>query len=274
VPPLSAWQRLFAERVSARPLALCRMGLGLASLLRAYPGHAMLRAVLDGSVVRAKELVWLPDPPLEWAWALTATWMLASVTFAAGFFTRTSGAVLTGALFYRLLLDRNLYASNLYLMAVLALLLTVADAGAWASLDNRVWRRPERDAARWSTVLVRIQICLVYLFSGLSKLNARFLAGEAFQHTRLAGLAPEILVVLAVATVALELILPWALWVTRLRRWAVSSAVLFHLAIVVCMERLFMVTMIGFGTMMVMTFSLYWEDGGPLGRARGPVRPI
>ena len=272
MPALSPWQRLFTQRVSARPLALCRVGVGLSSLVRAYAGHSMLHAVLDGTVVRAKDFAWLPEPPLEWAWALTATWMVASVTFAAGFFTRASGAVLAASLVYRFLLDRNLYANHLYLMAVLALLLSVADSGAWASLDNRWWHRTERAVARWSTVLIRIQISLVYLFSGLSKLNAPFLAGEAFRETRLAGMAPELLAMLAAATVALELILPWALWVTRLRPLAVASAIVFHLVIVVCMARVYMVAMIAFGVMMLLPLSLYWEDGGPLGGRLGAPR--
>ncbi len=267
MPALSAVEQFFTQRVSGRPLALCRVGLGIASLLRAYPNHAMLVDVLSGRVVRAKEWPWIPDWPLEWAWLLTAAWMLASLTFAAGLFTRLSGSVLAASIFYRFLLDRNLFANHLYLMAVLAFLLTVADSGAWASLDN-VWRKKrERDVTRWSTALIRVQISLVYFFSALAKMNGNFLDGTAFrQATRLAGLPTDVLVALAWGTVLMELMWTWALWVDRWRPSAVATATAFHVAIALSMKPPYAVTMVSFGMMMVMTFALYWEDGGPLAR--------
>jgi hypothetical protein len=57
--------------------------------------------------------------------------------------------------------------------------LMLAPAGTAWSLDNVIWRRPRRLIPAWPVRLVQIQLCLLYLAAGVTKLNEDWLRGEA-----------------------------------------------------------------------------------------------
>jgi predicted DCC family thiol-disulfide oxidoreductase YuxK len=259
VPALTAF---FEAETGARPIAVCRVAVGLASLARAGVQYRFLRALLGGEVIRAKHFEWMPDLPAGLVGPLVAAWMLLSLLFAAGLCTRSAGSLLVALLAYQLALDGNLYANNLYLLMLLVLLLTVADSGRSLSLDRRFFRADAAVVARWSTLLPRLQVSLVYFFSALVKLNPTFLAGHPIrQMMRMpAGLADTwVLVGAAIGTVIMEFFLSAALWIPKLRRAAFAGGLALHACIIAGMPRSMTTTMITFAVTTLAPFVLFLE---------------
>lgn len=253
----------FHAETSARPIGVARAAIGIAALIRAALQYEILRALLSGDVIRAKQFNWFPDLRFDLLWPFMAIWMLASVSFALGFRSRVSGSVLFLCLAYQLAWDENLQANNFYLMTLIVFLLTVADSGCSFSLDRRLFRRGPQVVVRWSTLLPRLQISIVYFYSALLKLNPSFLAGRSItKSTRM----PELLhhtwlpSGVAAATVGVEFFLAVALWLPALRRGAFALGFLLHLGIFLGMDGQHTVAMFTFGVTMCAPYLLFLED--------------
>ena len=256
-------EKFFQTQTSARPLGVARAAVGVAALIRAAIQYEILRSLIVGDAIRAPRFSWLPYVTLDFLWLFMGLWVLASISFALGFRTRLSGSVLLACLAYQLALDENLYANNFYLMALIVLLLTVADSGCSFSLDRRLFRKDPEQVSRWSTLLPRLQISIVYFYSAVVKLNPAFLAGRAIvRSTRLSGmlqgtLAPQ---GIAAITIGVEFFLALALWVPPLRRAAFALGFLLHAAIFVGMNSTYTVAMFTFGLTMLAPYLLFLEQ--------------
>jgi len=94
-----------------------------------------------------------------------------------GFWTRLSTLLFGVGYTYVFLLDKTQYNNHYYLISLLCLLLFVVRANRWASIDR--WRSGKPEVVPfWNLFLLRAQVFLVYLFAGIAKLNADWLAGE------------------------------------------------------------------------------------------------
>ena len=93
-----------------------------------------------------------------------------------GLRTRLCGTILTLSMAYTLFFDQQLYSNHLYLATLVVLLLTIADSAARWSLDAR--RLGRRDLIlEWPTLLLKIQISIVYFYAALLKINPQYLSG-------------------------------------------------------------------------------------------------
>jgi predicted DCC family thiol-disulfide oxidoreductase YuxK len=256
-------EQFFRASTSARPLGVARAAVGIAAFVRALIQYKVLRLLLSGQVIRVKPVAWLPDLAPEYVSAFIGIWLILCVAFALGFRTRISGSLLCVCLAYQLAMDANLDASNLYFMVLTVLLLTVGDSGCSFSIDRLLFRNDPQEVARWSTLLPRLQVSIIYSYSVLLKLNPRFLNGDAIViATRLPGPLHSTWLPTgaAVATVCLEFFLAWALWVPALRRAAFTLGFLFHLVIFFSMDGGHTTAMFTFGLNMLAPYLLFLEQ--------------
>lgn len=236
----AALQRLVRREMESRPVGIVRAAVGAAAILKLAYAVPLLTALSQPQAFRIPRLSGLPMPSPEAMLGLLGLWLAAAAAFSLGWRTRLSGAVLTTVLGVVLLLDRQLYASHLYLLFLLCLLLTVADSGAAFSLDaRRTGGRPWIPA--WPAVLMQLELTIVYAFSAVAKLNPAYLSGamlvDVLSEPGLLGVpaawvTPGRLAPLAWASILLELVLACGLWLPRWRRPVAAAGIAFHVLIV------------------------------------------
>ncbi|CAM9123863.1 unnamed protein product [Discosporangium mesarthrocarpum] len=132
-------------------------------------------------------------------WLLCATGAALSVGF------RSNGVAMAASLtqFYILLLDKALYTDEAYLFALTALVLSMTDCGLALGINSEVerarlgWgggrvvvedsksRQPPDTVPHWHTVLLKFQMCIVYIHRGLAKASIMdwLLGGQPLLHT-------------------------------------------------------------------------------------------
>jgi len=223
----------------ARPLALARIGTTFAILLEARASADSLFRLAKPGIIRAPYVDWAPEVTEPLAWVLIGLWVISGLALMVGWWTRVAGAVLTATLASVLLLDQQLYSNHLYLMVLVAGLLTVADSGAAISLDAR--RQGERETInRWPVWLLRLQVSIVYGFAALSKINLTFLSGSVVaSYLRREGplavpdawRSVEPMMVLAVLAILLEAFVAVSLWSPRWRAAGLVAALALHVGI-------------------------------------------
>jgi predicted DCC family thiol-disulfide oxidoreductase YuxK len=171
----------------------------------------------------------------------TAAWLVLAALFGAGLFTTVAGIGLTLTLGAVLFSDQQLYSNHLYLLVLVVGLLTVARSGSALSIDA-LRGRGAASIPSWPLVLLRVQISIVYLFAGLSKLNATFLSGTVVAVTlrREGPLAVpaewrtfEPMAAFSLLAILTELFLAAALWLPRWRRAAFVVGLGLHVGIAV-----------------------------------------
>jgi hypothetical protein len=264
--------RIVSATADPRPLAIVRIVVGIAAIIRAAEGTRILRLILAGGVYRTPYVEWLPVPGPEWVTPLGVVWAAAAICFTVGLATTASGVLLVAIVGYVLALDQQTYSNHLYLLLTLVALLTLADSGAALSLDARR-RGTRRLVAAWPATLLKVQASAVYGFAAISKLNLVYLSGAVLAHDLRFGLlavplewrtfAPMSL--LSVAAILLELFVAVGLWSDRLRRGAMAAGLGFHLtAIAMVIEP---VQLIVFTLEMVPLYLLFrrstWPDAEP-----------
>ncbi|HEY9886789.1 MAG TPA: HTTM domain-containing protein, partial [Candidatus Obscuribacterales bacterium] len=141
---------------------------------------------------------------------------------------------------YSFLLEQARYLNHFYLICLLSFLLIFLPAHRAFSVD--AWRRPAvaaQVAPAWTLALLRAQLCIVYFYAGIAKLNADWFAGEPLRSWLAARtdfpligalFTQEWMVYgLSYGGLLLDLgVAPLLLW--RRTRWlAYISAVIFHL---------------------------------------------
>ncbi|NUQ73192.1 MAG: HTTM domain-containing protein [Polyangiaceae bacterium] len=102
-----------------------------------------------------------------------------SILIAIGLFYRAAAALFCAAFTYVFLLDKSNYLNHLYLVCLVSFLMILVPANRVASVDRRLFfpTAPET-VPRWSRLLLKAQIALVYFYGGIAKLNADWLRGE------------------------------------------------------------------------------------------------
>lgn len=223
----------------SRPVAVARIGVAIAVLLEAPNSADTLQRLAEPRYITTPYAGWAPMVSAPLAWLLIGAWVASAVAFGLGWRTRAVGTVLTLTLASVLLLDQQLYSNHLYMMVLVAGLLTVADAGAALSLDARRRGTRERVAA-WPQRLLRLQVSIVYAFAALSKINLTFLSGSVVaSYLRREGplaipdswRTVEPMLVLAVLAICLEAFVALGLWLPRWRPAALLAGLALHIGI-------------------------------------------
>ncbi len=256
--PLTArLDRLLAGRVGSRPVGILRVAIGAAALLKALNLWGPVARTTQPAFLDLPHFGWVPHPPAGLVPLLMGLWILAALAFTVGFRTRAAGSLLTAILVYVLLLDQQLYSNHLYLLAILVFLLTLADAGACASVDA-IGRGTRERVPGWPVLLLKLQISIVYGYAVIAKLNASFVSGSVLAtHLRPDGPltvpAPLVTfpVMYALSLVALftEGFLAVALWLPRARRSAFAVGLALHLGMVVMLSPPFELTIFALETL-------------------------
>ncbi len=101
----------------------------------------------------------------------------AALLLAIGYYYRAASALFFVLYTYTFLLDKAQYNNHYYLICLLALLFVMTDANRAFSIDAVRRRLPSRVPA-WQVYIFRLQICIVFFYAGLAKINSDWLAGE------------------------------------------------------------------------------------------------
>jgi uncharacterized membrane protein YphA (DoxX/SURF4 family) len=260
---------ILEHEIDPRPLALARILVGLAIIVKflsAAPefGHFHGR----GNYVAIPYPVQVPVVEGSTAILLVILlWGFGVIFFTLGLWTRPAGVVLTVSMLYALLSDQQMYGNHFYLLITLTALLTFANSGARFSLD--AWNSNGADSPAtvpaWPVPLLKLQLTSVYLFAGLSKINADFFAGHAFAtHWRVDVLEQwtgiSSLEAVATMTVVVEIFLALGFWLPRVRWVALACGVGFHAVIVATLGQAINLNLIVFGLAMFALYVPFFSD--------------
>ncbi len=219
----------------ARPVAVVRIMLGFAAIIAALETYKVLVLAFRSSIVALPFWTWFPRLSPMSALLLTLLWINAAILFAVGWRVRYSGILLTLVMATALLSDQRAYSNHLYLLTLLIALLTLADSGAMWSVD--AWRSGSRATVPgWPILLIKLQVSIVYLFAGLTKIHPAWLSGAVLaaylpETTRdLLPLAWQSVIIQSLAwlSIGVELFLAVALWLPRLRWLALVVGIGLH----------------------------------------------
>jgi hypothetical protein len=180
---------------------------------------------------------------------LVAVRLLCAVLILVGSFPRTALFLSALAGFYTLLCDRIGYHHNRYALDCYAFLLAFAPCGRALALVGHSSTPASRTGLLWAARLAQLQVSIVYLASGGSKLadpdwrNGLVLADrfarygyQAVERGVPAWIVtafsqPGVTSALAKVAIATELFLIVGLWMKRTRVFALWWGVMFHLTI-------------------------------------------
>lgn len=264
------FRALVTATADPRPVALARIGVGAAVLLKALIVAPVLLRIGDPTRLRLPFAEWLPVLPGSAVLPLLGAWAAAGAAFLVGWHTRLAGSALSVILLVTLLGDQQLYSNHLYLLFTLVLLLTIARSGAACSLDAGRSAVPAA-IPRWPVTLLKVQLTLVYGFAALAKLDLPYLSGAVLNaHMGRGALLPipealrivEVMAPLAWLSILVEGFLALAFWSPRWRKAACVAGVLFHLSVILLIAPAS--ELIVFAVVMFSLYLLHFEDGwGP-----------
>jgi predicted DCC family thiol-disulfide oxidoreductase YuxK len=226
------------DQIGPRPLGLARIMIGTAAAIRAIVAWPVLHKLAQPETLKVPHFDWMPAPSVGLAVAVVLVWFISACLFAVGWRTSLAGPLLLFTVVFTIALDSQTYSNHLYLMVLLVLYLTLADAGAGLSIRGR-----ERPVIRWLVLLPMMQLSVVYGFAGLTKLNEEFLSGRVLAGVLNGGLVdfpvslrtPGFLMPLATAAVFVELFLAVFFWSARFRPTAMILGLSLHVSIVLFM---------------------------------------
>ncbi|WP_414711244.1 HTTM domain-containing protein [Puia sp.] len=172
-------QRLYINK-SIAPLAILRITFGAVLL------YSTLRFIAKGWV---REFYiaprfhftfygfdWVRPLPAAGMYLVFGVMAVAALFIAAGFLYRVAVAAFLLCFVYVELLDKTYYLNHYYFVSLFVFLLLLVPANRYWSVD--VLLRPVLRVTRvpaWTIDIFRVQLLLVYVFAGLSKLTADWL---------------------------------------------------------------------------------------------------
>ena len=251
--PRTRWDDVLDWSGSIRAIAVMRIAIGPITLLHLRP---FLRDAAAGVSYDdhfwQPFVAWLPELPAGVWFALVWVGAAAAVLMTIGLWTRLATVTAFTVVAGNLLLSQTHFRHNRTFLVILLGGLALLPAGRLLSVDAWRRRRAGRAAAPdvvalWPLWLLRVQVCLVYLASGTSKLvdpdwiNGLVLWDRVVRYqTELAPLpewARDLLVerwpfyVIGPAAVLTELLIGVGLWHGRTRLAALWVALCFHVMI-------------------------------------------
>jgi hypothetical protein len=250
------WADVLEWSGSVRAIAVMRIAIGLITLLHL---RIFLRDAVDGVSYDDHFwdpfVPWLPELPDRLWFALLWVGAAAAVLLTIGLWTRLASVTAFAVVVGNLLLSETHFRHNRTFLVILLGGLALLPSGRVLSVDawwhRRRRRRPVRPdvAPLWPLWLLRAQVCLVYLASGISKLlDPDWLGGlvlwdrmvryqYVLEPTPLPDWGIDLLTerwlfyAVGPAAVLTELFIGVGLWFARTRLAAVWVALVFHVLI-------------------------------------------
>jgi vitamin K-dependent gamma-carboxylase len=113
-------------------------------------------------------------------WLIFYLLQISTVGIMLGLVTRISLIVFTSTFGYFFFMESSVYTNHYYLIFLLSFLMCFGHSGSIFSLDRLINKKTRRQQVDyWELFLLRFQICVVFLFGGLAKLNADWLIHAA-----------------------------------------------------------------------------------------------
>src|SRR5919108_1334014 len=113
-------------------------------------------------------------------WLIFYALQISTVGIMLGLLTRICFIVFTSAFGYFFFMESAPYTNHYYLIFLLSFLMCFGHAGSIFSLDSLINKNARREqVGYWELFLLRFQICVVFFFGGLAKLNTDWLIHAA-----------------------------------------------------------------------------------------------
>lgn len=126
------------------------------------------------------DLLGLKPLPQRFLWLIFNLLQISTVGIMLGLFTRISFIVFTSAFGYFFFMESAPYTNHYYLIFLLSFLMCFGHSGSIFSFDSLINKNTRREQVDyWELFLLRFQICVVFFFAGLAKLNADWLVDAA-----------------------------------------------------------------------------------------------
>lgn len=183
---------------------------------------------------------WVQPWPEFWMHAHVALLAVAALGVALGCFYRWCIALFFVGFTYLELIDQANYLNHYYLISLISGLLLWMPAHRTLSVD--AWRRPDFASGttpRWTLLVLRFQVGLVYFFAGVAKINSDWLleaqplkiwlaSKETFPFIGSWLATPWAAYAASWFGAAFDLSVVFLLLARRTRPWAYALLVLFH----------------------------------------------
>ncbi|MBA3960305.1 MAG: HTTM domain-containing protein [Chthoniobacterales bacterium] len=109
-------------------------------------------------------------------WLIFDVLKISTVGIMLGLLTRISLIVFTATFGYFFFMESSVYSNHYYLIFLLSFLLCFGHSGSTFSLDSLINKNARREQVDyWELFLLRFQICVVFFFGALAKMNADWL---------------------------------------------------------------------------------------------------
>jgi vitamin K-dependent gamma-carboxylase len=166
---MNSLAKKLSEPVDSLPLNIFRILFGLFTALQFYTFHGTVSAYAVTKFHMTYDFFhWIrPISGME-AQLLYAFFILCSVFVSIGILYRPASVVVFLGLLYSFLVDKTLYNNHYYLFILIAFLLVFSDAHKGLSLRSGF---STSSVPRWMVWSLQFQICIVYFFGGINKLN-------------------------------------------------------------------------------------------------------
>ncbi len=172
------------ELVDPRPLALFRMVFGAAMLYQMV--HYMGSGLVESGLLAPKMLFkyegfgWVQPFDKGTMHLLLMLLVISSAEILLGFYARLAAAVFGFGFLYILLLEKSLFNNHLYLFCLIGIMLAFMPTDKVWSVTRMFSKKEQADTRvpRWTILLLRAQIFIVYFYGGIAKLNPDWLTRQ------------------------------------------------------------------------------------------------
>lgn len=249
-------------RVDPRPVAVARIGLGIAALINTLELYFILSGLAAGKLAMPL-FGWAPQVTPTVGLVALAVGVTAAVSLILGVGTSAAAAAYSLTTATVLVWDQQTYSSHQVVVVLLIAILAFAQSDKAFSIVRRPGHRS--DVPWWPQLLMMTQLTALYLFAGLSKINPEFLSGDSLALWMRWPLPGWLFEPMAVATILTEvLVLAIGLWVPRCRVISAAVGICLHVSIV---------TLLADNLLQLIAFALACIPLYPLFLFRPNVRP-
>lgn len=265
-------RQLLTQTIDARPLAIGRIILGVASLALAIEwfrpmwkiasGGSMALPVFDGAVPLTSAVVA----------GLFGLSLAASGGMILGVAGRLPSLLLTLVTAAVLLADQQIYSNHMLLMLMLSIFMGLSGAHKALTVFDLKRRKHRLELVPyWPAFLIKAQITTLYFWTAVSKINPQYLSGEVID-ANLRGWVPipeGLLPAISIASIAAEFFLAFALWIpkTRLLGFLVGAGL--HVGILAFLTS--PAPLIPFAMLMATGYALFAHDSFERGQWKLPA---
>ncbi|WP_077490554.1 HTTM domain-containing protein [Sinomonas mesophila] len=255
--------------IDARPLALARIIIGLASFLLPVEWLKPMLRVASGDYLALPVFDGLPSVPTAAVYGLFAVSLLGSAAMVMGIFGGLPALAVAACSAIVLLADQQVYSNHFLLLVMLCTFIGLSGASKAMTVLRPKATQP---VPYWPAFLIKAQITTLYAWTAISKVNPQYLSGDvlADQLRPWVPVPDSLLPAVAVTSIVVEAFLAVALWLPRTRLLAFIAGFGLHVGILVLL--LYPGPLISFAMLMSSGYVLFAHESLVSGQWRIPGR--